>query len=200
MVDALGGLARTDSQKDSTRHSRSTDIAAIRWATSLAQERNENINRFTQAVNARYYPFAWLNTRANLGFDYTLLNAQEPDPVRPGSVRRDVAAGQHLRLSHGELAVHARRRRDGHVQPAQQRQLEDVGRSAVLSHVQRPVRFVGPELHAGRHAGERGRDAVGDVGHRPHDHAGQLRRTGLLVQRPPVPHGPRSLRRQQLVR
>ena len=55
----------------------------------------------------------WLNARANLGFDYTLINTQEPDPLRSGSVRRDVASGQHHRLAHREFAVHARRRRDG---------------------------------------------------------------------------------------
>lgn len=78
MVDALGGLARTDLfQKRS-----STDSIALNGYRSypmgdiFAQERNENINRFTQAVNARYYPLSWLSTRANLGFDYTLLETK----------------------------------------------------------------------------------------------------------------------------
>ena len=74
MVDALGGLARTD-----LKDSRGLPLNGYRsypMGDVLSTERNENINRFTQAVNARYYPFAWLNTRANLGFDYTLLNVK----------------------------------------------------------------------------------------------------------------------------
>jgi outer membrane receptor protein involved in Fe transport len=72
MVDALGGLARTD-----LKDSRGIPLNGYRsypMGDVLATERNENINRFTQALNARYYPTSWLNTRANLGFDYTLLN------------------------------------------------------------------------------------------------------------------------------
>jgi len=74
MVDALGGLARTD-----LKDSRGLPLNGYRsypMGDVLSTERNENINRFTQAFNARYYPFQWLNTRANLGFDYTLLNVK----------------------------------------------------------------------------------------------------------------------------
>jgi TonB-linked SusC/RagA family outer membrane protein len=74
MVDAVAGLARTDLyQRRST-----TDSVALNGYRSypmgdiFAQERNESTNRFTQALNARYYPFTWLNARVNLGFDYTL--------------------------------------------------------------------------------------------------------------------------------
>src|ERR1700752_5352355 len=77
MVDALGGTARTDLYQR-----RGADSVALRGYRSypmgdvFSTERNEYVNRFTQAVNARYYPFAWLNTRANLGFDYTLVNTK----------------------------------------------------------------------------------------------------------------------------
>jgi TonB-linked SusC/RagA family outer membrane protein len=74
MVDALGGLARTDlldSRKIPLNGYRSYPMGDI-----FAQERTENLNRFTQSVNARYYPFAWLNTRANLGLDYLLLQTK----------------------------------------------------------------------------------------------------------------------------
>jgi TonB-linked SusC/RagA family outer membrane protein len=76
MVDALGGTAQTNLyQKRSP-----TDSVALHGYRSypmgdvFSTERNEYINRFTQGLNARYYPFPWLNARANLGFDYTLLN------------------------------------------------------------------------------------------------------------------------------
>ncbi|HEY9228641.1 MAG TPA: SusC/RagA family TonB-linked outer membrane protein [Gemmatimonadaceae bacterium] len=78
MVDALGGEARTDLWERRSP----TDSVALKGYRSypmgdvLARERNENINRFTQGFNARYYPFPWLNARANLGFDYTLLNVK----------------------------------------------------------------------------------------------------------------------------
>jgi TonB-linked SusC/RagA family outer membrane protein len=74
MVDALGGLARTD-----LRDSRQIPLNGYRsypMGDIFAQERNEYVNRFTQAINARYYPFEWLNARANLGFDYTLINTK----------------------------------------------------------------------------------------------------------------------------
>ncbi|MEP6492119.1 MAG: SusC/RagA family TonB-linked outer membrane protein [bacterium] len=78
MVDALGGLARTDLYQKRS----STDSVALNGYRSypmgdvFAQERDEYLNRFTQSVNARYYPFSWLNTRANLGFDYFLLQTK----------------------------------------------------------------------------------------------------------------------------
>ena len=78
MVDALGGLARTDLfQKRSA-----TDSVALNGYRSYpmgdiyAQERTENMNRFTQGLNARYYPLSWLSARANVGFDYTLLETK----------------------------------------------------------------------------------------------------------------------------
>jgi TonB-linked SusC/RagA family outer membrane protein len=74
MVDAIAGLARTD-----LKDSRGLPLNGYRsypMGDVLSQERNENLNRFTQGLNARYYPFAWLNTRANVGFDYTLLNVK----------------------------------------------------------------------------------------------------------------------------
>jgi TonB-linked SusC/RagA family outer membrane protein len=70
MVDAVAGLARTD-----LKDSRGIPLLGYRsypMGDIFAQERNEYTNRFTQSLNARYYPFNWLNARGNLGFDYTL--------------------------------------------------------------------------------------------------------------------------------
>lgn len=74
MVDALGGLARTD-----LKDGRGIVLNGYRsypMGDIFAQESASNVNRFTNAFNARYYPFSWLNTRANLGFDYVLNNAK----------------------------------------------------------------------------------------------------------------------------
>jgi TonB-linked SusC/RagA family outer membrane protein len=78
MVDALGGTARTDLfQRRST-----TDSVALNGYRSypmgdvFGTERNENLNRFTNSFSTRYYPFSWLNARANLGFDYILNNTK----------------------------------------------------------------------------------------------------------------------------
>ena len=75
MVDAVAGKARTDLYQVRVKDVDSVALNGYRsypMGDIFAQERNENTNRFTQSINARYYPFAWLNTRANLGFDYTL--------------------------------------------------------------------------------------------------------------------------------
>jgi TonB-linked SusC/RagA family outer membrane protein len=95
MVDAIAGLARTDLcdgrdkiARDPTKPNclgvplngyRSYPMGDI-----FAQERNEYVNRFTQAMNARYYPFSWLTTRANLGFDYTLLQLRNVTQFHQG--------------------------------------------------------------------------------------------------------------------
>jgi TonB-linked SusC/RagA family outer membrane protein len=74
MVDALGGLARTD-----LKDARGVALNGYRsypMGDVFSQERTENMNRFTQGANARFYPFDWLNTRANFGFDYTLLETK----------------------------------------------------------------------------------------------------------------------------
>lgn len=83
MVDAVAGLARTDLCDGRDKIARTSNPNCLGLPLNgyrsypmgdiLAQERTENTNRFTQAMNARYYPFPWLNARANLGFDYTLL-------------------------------------------------------------------------------------------------------------------------------
>ena len=70
MVDALGGLARrdlVDSRKIPLNGYRSYPMGDV-----FSTERNEYTNRFTNSLSARYYPFSWLNARANLGFDYVL--------------------------------------------------------------------------------------------------------------------------------
>jgi len=79
MVDALGGTARTDQFQIRVRGPGDTLKIPLNGYRSypmgdiFAQERNEYTNRYTQSLSARYYPFTWLTTRANLGFDYTLL-------------------------------------------------------------------------------------------------------------------------------
>jgi TonB-linked SusC/RagA family outer membrane protein len=70
MVDALGGLARRD-LKDS-RGIALNGYRSYPMGDVFSTERNEYTNRFTNSFSARYYPLSWLNTRANLGFDYTL--------------------------------------------------------------------------------------------------------------------------------
>ena len=200
MVDALGGLARTRSQGLSAA-SRSTATAAIRWATSLARSATRTSTASRKSVNARYYPFAWLNTRANLGFDYTLLNVKSLTRFDQGPFGETSRQGAIIGLAHRELAVHARRRRDGHLHPAQQHLRRR--RRSVCSTTARTTTSPARRARTTRLAPRRssaGAIAVGDVGNRPHDHDGHLRRAGVLVQRPSVPHGPRSLRRQQLVR
>ena len=135
MVDALGGLARTDLfQKRSA-----TDSVALNGYRSypmgdiFAQERTENMNRFTQGVNARYYPFDWLSTRANVGFDYTLLETknlirfdQGPfgETTRQGSISDTRAENSQYSVDVGATGTFA---------PRSNFNSEDVGRSAVLS-------------------------------------------------------------------
>jgi len=79
MVDAVAGKARTDLFQIRSVVGTDTIKVPLNGYRSypmgdiFAQERNENTNRFTQSINARYYPFGWLNARANLGFDYSLI-------------------------------------------------------------------------------------------------------------------------------
>ena len=46
----------------------------------FAQESFSDANRFTNSLALRYYPTTWLNTRANLGFDF--LSRNDKDLVR----------------------------------------------------------------------------------------------------------------------
>ena len=202
MVDALGGLARTDLfQKRSA-----TDSVALNGYRSYpmgdiyAQERTENMNRFTQGFNARYYPLSWLSARGNVGFDYTLLETknlirfdQGPfgETTRQGSISDSRSENSQYSVDGGATATFT---------PRSNWITQDVGGRAVLSHVYRSVRVVGSQLHARRHPGELRRHAVRELGHRPHDHDGQLRRRGALVRRSRLPHRRHALRRQQLVR
>lgn len=82
MVDALGGLARTD-----LKDSRGVALNGYRsypMGDVFSQMNNSDVNRYTNSLNARYYPFAWLNTRANLGFDYTMNHAKFLIPFDQG--------------------------------------------------------------------------------------------------------------------
>jgi outer membrane receptor protein involved in Fe transport len=79
MVDAVAGLARTDLfQKRSA-----TDSVALHGYRSypmgdiFAEEFTTDVNRFTNSLNFRYYPFSWLNARANLGGDFTNQNQKD---------------------------------------------------------------------------------------------------------------------------
>jgi len=78
MVDAVAGKARTDLFQVRVNCTDTVRVPLNGYRSYpmgdiFAQERNENTNRFTQSINARFYPLSWLNTRANLGFDYTLI-------------------------------------------------------------------------------------------------------------------------------
>ncbi|MGH9888266.1 MAG: TonB-dependent receptor domain-containing protein, partial [bacterium] len=69
MVDAVAGLARTD-----LKDSRGLPLNGYRsypMGDIFSQESTQDVNRFTNSVNARYYPYSWLNARANLGFDFS---------------------------------------------------------------------------------------------------------------------------------
>src|SRR5581483_6885617 len=66
------GLARTDG-----KDSRGLPLNGYRsypMGDIFAQVQNQDVNRFTNSVNFRYYPFGWLNARANLGADFTEIN------------------------------------------------------------------------------------------------------------------------------
>jgi TonB-linked SusC/RagA family outer membrane protein len=72
MVDALGGPARTDLldvRKVPLLGYRSFPMGDI-----FAQRNSQSVNRFINGLNARYYPTAWLNVRANVGYDYSSRN------------------------------------------------------------------------------------------------------------------------------
>jgi TonB-linked SusC/RagA family outer membrane protein len=70
MVDAIAGNARTDLVDTRGNALNGYNIYPI--GDILAQETTSDVNRFTNSLNARYYPFAWLSTRANLGFDFVM--------------------------------------------------------------------------------------------------------------------------------
>jgi TonB-linked SusC/RagA family outer membrane protein len=69
MVDAIAGKARTDS-KDS-REIPLNGYRSFPMGDILAQEGTQDINRFTNSLNARFYPNPWFSARANLGFDFS---------------------------------------------------------------------------------------------------------------------------------
>jgi TonB-linked SusC/RagA family outer membrane protein len=72
MVDAVGGPWRgdlLDAQGDSLRGYRSFMMGDV-----LAQTTTQDINRFINSITTQYNPFAWLNTRASFGSDWTSRN------------------------------------------------------------------------------------------------------------------------------
>jgi TonB-linked SusC/RagA family outer membrane protein len=78
MVDAIAGLARTD-----LKDPRGIPLNGYRsypMGDIFAQEGFSDANRFTNSLALRYYPTTWLNTRANLGFDF--LSRNDKDLVR----------------------------------------------------------------------------------------------------------------------
>jgi TonB-linked SusC/RagA family outer membrane protein len=85
MVDAVAGSARTDKcdERDDIVRPGSPEGCKGVWLRGyrsypmgdiLAQERMENVNRFTNSLGVRYYPLSWLSARANLGFDFIINN------------------------------------------------------------------------------------------------------------------------------
>ncbi len=73
IVDALAGTARTD-----LKDARGVALLGYRsfpMGDVMSRVNTENVNRFINSLNARYYPASWLNTRLNLGYDYSAGNA-----------------------------------------------------------------------------------------------------------------------------
>lgn len=74
MVDALGGLARTD-----LKDARGIVLNGYRsypMGDIFAQETSSDVNRFTNSIGARFYPWSWLSGRANIGADFTNNHAK----------------------------------------------------------------------------------------------------------------------------
>jgi TonB-linked SusC/RagA family outer membrane protein len=85
MVDALGGPGRTDLAQP-----RGADTIPLNGYRSypmgdiFAQEYGSNVNRFVNSINARYYPFSWLNVRANLGADWAMDDTKQGTQFNQG--------------------------------------------------------------------------------------------------------------------
>jgi TonB-linked SusC/RagA family outer membrane protein len=72
MVDALGGTARTD-----LTDARGVPLHGYRsypMGDIFAQRQTYSTNRFVNGLTTHYYPFSWLNARANFGYDYESRN------------------------------------------------------------------------------------------------------------------------------
>ena len=159
MVDALGGPARTD-----LLDSRGIPLNGYRsypMGDIFAQEQVQDVTRFTNSINVRYYPLAWLNTRMNLGGDFTNQNAKNLTRFDQGPFGETTRLGRVQRHAHRVRPVHGRRRRHGHLQPAGEPQLQDLARCPVLPHAERQHAGHWPEYHAGRDPGS-GRRAADD--------------------------------------
>jgi TonB-linked SusC/RagA family outer membrane protein len=95
MVDAIAGLARTDLYQ---RRS-STDSVALNGYRSypmgdiFAQMYTSDVNRFINGMNFRYYPFSWLSTRVNLGFDWSMDNTKQTIAFDQGPFGETTRAG-----------------------------------------------------------------------------------------------------------
>ena len=96
MVDAIAGLARTDLYQIRVPGKDSVALNGYRsypMGDIFAQMRNEYTNRYTQSISGRYYPFNWLTTRANLGFDYTLIELKNEIDFNQGPFGETTRSG-----------------------------------------------------------------------------------------------------------
>lgn len=96
MVDAIAGTARTDLYQIRTPGKDSVALNGYRsypMGDIFAQVRNEYTNRYTQSISGRYYPFNWLTTRANLGFDYTLIELKNEIDFNQGPFGETTRSG-----------------------------------------------------------------------------------------------------------
>ena len=101
MVAAIGGLARTD-----LRDGRGVALNGYRsfpMGDVLSQTTSQSINRFINSFNARWYPVSWLNTRANLGFDYTSRNDAYLNRFDEGPFQQPLRSGR-TESNRGEIA------------------------------------------------------------------------------------------------
>jgi TonB-linked SusC/RagA family outer membrane protein len=86
MVDAIAGLARTDLCDGRDKIARGSNPNCLGLPLNgyrsypmgdiLSPVSQNDVNRFTNAFNARYYPVSWLNMRANLGYDATMSHSK----------------------------------------------------------------------------------------------------------------------------
>ena len=147
MVDALGGTrAHRPHQNRRAAACRSTGTAATRWATSSRRSDRSDVNRFTNSLNARYYPFSWLNDarqpRLRLSRMRTSSTLIRFDQGPFGETTRQGAITD-TRTENAQYTVDVGA--TGDVQSASQHHVEDVGRHAVLPHLHRLSRGLAAE-------------------------------------------------------
>ena len=105
MVDAIAGSARTDLLDD--RNVPLNGYRSYSMGDIFAQEYRSDVNRFVNSINARYYPFSWLNVRANLGADWSMDNTKQLTQFDQGPFGETSRQGdiQDQRTENGQYTV-----------------------------------------------------------------------------------------------